>query len=211
MQLHGFSSTNPKGCISAGHFIPMLPTRGNGMSQNHKPVAHCRAGQRAMLWGWHARGGGGLSTEAKTTALVWVFSTAAGSYRLLLGYAAPSVHITAIFIAGSVRKFDFPCFALGKLRQNTKHRACAFSGWSGCGRGGSILGLCPHAPSPPHGSLSGKSVLPGQLMSDEGLALPAMRASPDAVMGAQCWVRQHSQKELSSAGCQRDSTAGDST
>lgn len=64
---------------------------------------------------------------------------------------------------------------------------------------------------PPNGSLSGKSVLPGQLMSDEGLALPALRASPDAVMGEQRRVRQRSQKELSSAGCQRDSAAGDST
>lgn len=154
----------------------------------------------------------GLSTEAKPTTLVWVSSTAVGSCSLLPGCAAPSVHITAIFIAGLVSKFDFPCFAWGKLRQDTKHSACTYSGWCGCGRGGSILGLCPHAPSPPpHGSLSGKSVLPGQLMSDEGLALPALRASPDAVMGEQRRVRQRSQKELSSAGCQRDSAAGDST
>lgn len=68
-----------------------------------------------------------------------------------------------------------------------------------------------HQAPPPHGSLSRKSVLPGQLMSDEGLALPALRASPDAVMGEQRRVRQRSQKELSSAGCQRDSAAGDST
>lgn len=61
MQLHGFSSTNPKGCVwdqaALGSLMvhPNAAHRGNGMSQNHKPVAHCRAGQHATPWGWHAR------------------------------------------------------------------------------------------------------------------------------------------------------------